>query len=77
MSENNFLTCHRKFKAVYSERPHNVAFSACDEPRTAPTRGISGVHIKLRNKITLHMFIASVHVFGPLGHTMRGPLGRY
>ena len=82
-SENNFLTLHRKFKAVYSERPHNVAFRACDDPSTAPTWGISGVHLKLRNKITMHVFIASVHVFvawwgwGPLGHTRWGPLGRY
>ena len=82
-SENNCLTLHRKFKAVYSERPHNVAFRACDEPSTAPTWSISGVHIKLRNKITMHVCIVSVHVFvawwgwGPLGHARWGPLGRY
>ena len=69
-SENNFLTVHRKFKAVYSERPHNVAFmqSLWWPEYTAPTWGICGVHFKLRNMITMHMFIASVHN----GHILGG-----
>ena len=57
-SENNFSTLHRKFKAVYSEPPHNVPFGACDDPTTATKLGLYGLHLKLRNKIAMHMFIA-------------------
>ena len=82
-SENNYiLAIHRTFKAVYSERPHNVAFIACYDPSTALTRGVSGVHFKLRNMITMHnvMFIASVDVccmvvLGAIGTHNVGSIG--
>ncbi len=57
-SENNFSTLHRKFKAVYSEPPHSVAFGPCDDPTTATKLGLYGLHLELRNKIGVRMFIA-------------------
>ena len=57
-SENNFSTLHHKFKAVYSEPPHDVAFGACDDPTTAIKIGLYGLHLELRNNIAIHMFIA-------------------
>ncbi len=62
-SENNFSILHRKFKALYSEPPHSVAFGACDDPTTATKLGLYGLHLELRNKIAMHMFIEYVRIF--------------
>ena len=42
---------------MYSEPHHSLAFGACDDRTIATKLGLYGLHLELRNKIAIHMFL--------------------
>ena len=37
-----------------------MAFGACDDPTTATQLGLYGLHLELRNKIAIHIYVYGI-----------------